>query len=347
MISLFENAQRRFCRAVGRRATLGRSDGMDTLARPFGNCLKNPGRLGGALLVVCLAAVLPVSAQKHRDVENIGIRDINRGSMNFYSIEKEIALGREISRNIDMTTILLRDPEVQGYVNDVVQRLVRNSDANLPFSVKVIDSDDINAFALPGGFLYVNTGLIIQAHSEAELAGMLAHEIAHVTARHYTKGRSKARIFQWASLPLIFLGGPAGAAIYQGLGLTGPLALLKFARNDEKQADMLGLQYAYRAGYDPAALVDILERLGGNEKIGEISKIFMTHPMKDKRIQLAQKQIEEMLPGQEQYVISTAAFDRIRARLTRQYRNRNIYYPDNDHGPRLRRRTHKRQEEEY
>ena len=312
---------------------------MDTLARPFGSCPSSVSRLGGALLLALLTACLPLSAQKHRDVENIGNRDINRGSMNFYSIEKEIAMGLEFSRSIEMTSIMLRDREVQEYVDDVVQRLVRNSDAYLPFTVRIIDSDEINAFALPGGFIFVNTGLIIQAQSEAELAGMLAHEIAHVTARHFTKRQSKAKIFQWATLPLIFVGGPAGAAIYQGLGLTGPLAMLKFARNDEKQADMLGLQYAYRSGYDPAALLDILERLGSDKKVGEMAKIFMSHPMKDKRIQLAQKRIEEMLPARAEYVVSTAAFDRIRERLARHYRNRNIYDADPSDGPRLRRRT--------
>ena len=319
---------------------------MDTLARPFRGCPSNASRLGGALLLVLLAASLPLSAQKHRDVENIGNRDINRGSMNFYSIEKEIAMGLEFSRSIEMTSIMLRDREVQEYVDDVVQRLVRNSDAYLPFTVRIIDSDEINAFALPGGFIFVNTGLIIQAQSEAELAGMLAHEIAHVTARHFTKRQSKAKIFQWATLPLIFVGGPAGAAIYQGLGLTGPLAMLKFARNDEKQADMLGLQYAYRSGYDPAALIDILERLGSDKKVGEMAKIFMSHPMKDKRIQLAQKRIEEMLPARAEYVVSTAAFDRIRERLARHYRNRNIYDADPSDGPRLRRRTQDSAEKE-
>ena len=321
---------------------------MDTLARGLRACPKARGggqrvsttrRTGLCAALIFVLGFLPVSAQGQKDdVSAIGKRDINKRSLNFYSIEKEIALGQQLSRQVEMTSSLLRDREVVEYVDGVVQRIVRNSDAYVPFTVRVIDSGDINAFALPGGFLYVNTGLIVEAQTEAEFAGILAHEIAHVTARHATKQKSKATIFQWATLPLLFLGGPAGAALQQGLGLAGPLTFLKFARGHEREADQLGLQYAYRSGYDPTGLIDILERLGDKRRENQLSKIFSTHPMNKDRIKRAQKGIADGLPAQPEYVVSTARFDWIRARLARRLRNQSLYEPGKD-GPRLRRRT--------
>ena len=159
-------------------------------------------------LLLCLPAT--ALAQKHKDVEKIGERDINKGSWNLYSLEREIELGRRLSLDVEAQSRLLRDPRVEAYVDELVQNLVRNSDARVPFTFNVIDSDELNAFALPGGFLFVNTGLILEAQTEAELAGVLAHEIAHVTARHATKQYTKATLFQWMTLPLVFVGGPAG-----------------------------------------------------------------------------------------------------------------------------------------
>src|SRR5207247_984498 len=149
------------------------------------------------------------------DVENIGNRNINKGSLNFFSLEKEIQLGRQLSADIERQVKLIDDPVINEYVNRVGQNLVRNSDAKVPFTIKVVESDEINAFALPGGFFYVNSGLILAADDEAELAGVMAHEIAHVAARHGTENESKGQIVQFATIPLIFMGGVPGYAIRQ------------------------------------------------------------------------------------------------------------------------------------
>ncbi|HKZ53573.1 MAG TPA: M48 family metallopeptidase [Candidatus Acidoferrales bacterium] len=290
-------------------------------------------------LLLCLPTAL--LAQKHKDVENIGERDINEGSWNLYSLEKEISLGRQLAQQVEASSHLFRDPMVHAYVDDLVQRLARNSDAQLPFSVKVIDSDELNAFALPGGFLYVNTGLILEARTEAELAGILAHEIAHVTARHLTKQQTKATLFQWFTLPLVFVGGPVGLGIQQAIGLAVPLTFLKFQRNYEREADFLGLQYTYRAGYDPVALIDILERLKESEQGEEsrLAKIFSSHPMTRDRIERAQKSIAEVLPPRAEFVVSTSNFEAVQARLRQLQQANWIFEPGEEGGPSLRRRT--------
>lgn len=296
------------------------------------------------LVLLSVLVCLPPAgwAQKHKDIENIGQRDINEGSWNLYSIEKEIELGRKLAAEVEATSRLLRDPRVQGYVQDIVQNLARNSDARLPFTVRVIDSDELNAFALPGGFLYVNTGLILEAETEAELAGILAHELAHVTARHATKQATKARLFQWLSLPLIFIGGPVGYGIQQALGLAVPLTFLKFNRNAEREADFLGLQYSYRAGYDPVALVHFLERLKQADRESRLASVFSSHPMTKDRIQRAQKGIAEVLSPRKEYVVSTSRFDRMQDYLQRLQQASWIYQlpEEQENGePRLRRRT--------
>ena len=288
-------------------------------------------------LLLCLPAT--ALAQKHKDVENIGQRDINKGSWNLYSLEREIELGRRLSLDVEAQSRLLRDPRVEAYVDELVQNLVRNSDARVPFTVRVIDSDGLNAFALPGGFLYVNTGLILEAQTEAELAGILAHEIAHVTARHLTKQQTKATLFQWFTLPLVFVGGPAGYGVQQALSVAGPLTFLKFKRNAEREADFLGLQYTYHAGYDPVALVDFLERLKEKDKEGRLAKIFSSHPMTKDRIKRAQKGIAEVLPPQEEYVVSTSQFDGLKAYLFGRQELEVLYRQAEGGEPRLRDRT--------
>jgi predicted Zn-dependent protease len=190
---------------------------------------------------VLLAAVLalPAWAQKNKDVERIGERDINKGSVNLYSLEREIALGQQLSSQVEASSRLLRDSRVQNFVDDVVQNLVRNSDSQVPFTVKIIDSDEVNAFALPGGYLYVNTGLILEAETESELAGVLAHEIAHVTARHTTKQASKRTLMELFS-SADFRRRAGGLRHPSGDGVAVPLAFLKFSRNAEREADYLG-----------------------------------------------------------------------------------------------------------
>jgi len=176
-----------------------------------------------------------VKAGSKQDVNAIGNRTVGHG-LNFYSLEHEIALGKQLAQEVDRNAKFIDDPVVTEYVNRVAQNLVRNSDAQVPFTVKVIDSDQVNAFALPGGFFYVMSGLILHADEESEMAGAMAHEIAHVCARHGTKTATKGEIMQLASIPaMIFIPyGWAGYAIYQGMNFAIPLTFLKFTRDQER-----------------------------------------------------------------------------------------------------------------
>lgn len=252
------------------------------------------------------------------DVDAIGNRDVGKG-LNFYSIEKEIALGKSLAQEVERSSKLIDDPVITEYVNRVGQNLVRNSDARVPFTIKVIDSDVVNAFALPGGFFYVHSGLILRAQEESELAGVMAHEISHVTLRHGTKQATKGNIMQLASIPaMIFLPyGWAGYGIYQGMNLMIPLTFLKFSRDDERQADFFGLQYMYKAGYDPNSYVTFFERIQADEKRrpGTIPKAFSTHPPNAERIENTQKEIARILPAKQEYIVTTSEFDTVKARL--------------------------------
>ena len=252
------------------------------------------------------------------DVEAIGNRSVGKG-VNLYSLEREIGLGKSLAQEVEKSSKLIDDPIVTEYVNRVGQNLVRNSDARVPFTIKVIDSDEVNAFALPGGFFYVNSGLILRAQEESELAGVMAHEISHVTARHGTKNATKGELMQLATIPLMLLGpgGWAGYGIYQGMNLAIPFTYLKFSRDAEREADFLGLQYMYKAGYDPNSYVTFFERLQTDEKRhpGTIPKIFSTHPPTPERIENTQKEIARILPARQEYIVTTSEFDSVKARL--------------------------------
>jgi predicted Zn-dependent protease len=276
---------------------------------------------------------------KNSDIDNIGTRDINKGSINFISLEKEIAIGRQMSAEVEREVKLVDDPVINEYVNRVGQNLVRNSDAKVPFTIKVVQSDEINAFALPGGFFYVNSALILAADDEAELAGVMAHEIAHVTARHGAKQMSKGELLNLATIPLIFLGGPAGFGIRQASGFLIPVTFLSFSRGAEAEADYLGLQYMYKTGYDPTAAVSFFEKLQAKEtaKPGSMSKLFATHPPTGERIELEKKNIELVLPDRDQYVVTTSEFNRVKARLALLENTRKPTEDENK--PSLRRRT--------
>src|SRR5581483_455831 len=250
------------------------------------------------------------------DVSKIGIREVGKG-LDFYSLEKEIALGNQLSKDIDSSVRLVTDPVVTEYINRLGQRLVRNSDAKVPFTIKVVEDDEVNAYALPGGFFYVNTGLILAADNEAGLAGVMAHEIAHVAARHATRNETRSDILNMASIPRIFFGGPAAMFLRQAVDIAVPMSYLKFSRDAEREADLLGLQYDYVSGYDPEEFVKLFEKLEVTErkKQGIVDKAFSTHPMTSDRIKRAQKEIAEYLPDRNDYVIDTSEFQEVRRRV--------------------------------
>src|SRR5438477_7679650 len=279
------------------------------------------------------------SKKKNSDVENIGNRNINKGSINFISLDKEIAMGRQLAAEIERQVRLIDDPTINEYVNRVGQNLVRNSDAKVPFTIKVVESDEINAFALPGGFFYVNSGLILAADDESELAAVMAHEIAHVAARHGTEQASKAELVNFASIPLIFMGGVGGFALRQAAGFLIPMQFLQFSRSDEAEADYLGLQYVYKTGYDPGAAVSFFEKLQAKESArpGSVSKMFSTHPPTGDRIEMSKKNIELILPDKDQYVVTTSEFNKVKTLLA-QLENRRLS-PEEANKPSLKRRT--------
>jgi predicted Zn-dependent protease len=271
-----------------------------------------------SLILALLLAVPFVSFagdDKKSDPDAIGDRNVS-GKVNWYSLEKEIALGKQLAQQVERQSKIVNDPVIAEYVNRIGQNLVRNSDAKVPFTIKVIEDPTVNAFALPGGFFFVQTGLILKADNEAELAGVMAHEIAHVAARHGTRQATRAEIAQLSTIPLIFIGGAAAYGIYQASGLLVPMGMLKFSRNFEAEADYLGLQYMYKTGYDPTAFVDFFEKIQTLEKRkpGTIAKAFSTHPPTDDRIVKTQKEISE-LKARPEYVVTTSEFNDVKNRL--------------------------------
>ncbi len=252
------------------------------------------------------------------DVDAIGNRNVGgRGLGDWYSLETEIRMGKQYAMQVESSVKMVQDPVVNEYINRIGQNLVRNSDAKVPFTIKVIDSDEVNAFALPGGFFYVNSGLILAADEEAELAGVMAHEISHVCARHGMRQMTRANIAQLATIPLIFVGGGIGYGIYEAAGLGLPLTFMKFQRNFEAEADYLGLQYMYKTGYDPQAFISFFEKIQAREKKkpGTIAKAFASHPQTPDRIAASQKEIATILPARPQYIVTTSEFDDVKARL--------------------------------
>jgi predicted Zn-dependent protease len=275
------------------------------------------------------------------DVDAIGSRNVGKG-LDFYSLEKEIALGKQLAQQVDRAAKFVSDPVVNEYVNRVGQNIVRNSDCKVPFTIKVIDSQVVNAFALPGGFLYVNSGLILHADEESELAGVMGHETAHVCLRHGTKNATKSDIMQLASIPaMIFIPySLAGYALYQVMNFMIPMAFLKFSRDEERQADYFGLQYMYKAGYDPNSFVSFFEKVEADEKKqpGTIPRVFADHPPTPDRIEAIQKEIASILPAGEEYIVTTSEFDSVKHRLEMIETNQRVKNA-NPNKPTLRKRT--------
>ena len=302
-------------------------------------------RLRSATPVALLAALSLLGPaafagdDKKKDPEEIGNRDVGKG-VNFFSLEKEIALGKQLAQEVERQAKVIDDPVIAEYVSRVGQNLVRNSDAKVPFTIKVLDTEEVNAFALPGGFFFVNSGLILKADSESELAGVMAHEIAHVAARHGTRQATRGEIAQIgmiiASIAIPY--GWTGYAIRQGAGLAIPLGFLQFSQAMEREADYLGLQYMYKAGYDPTAFVDFFEKIQTLEKRkpGTMSKVFSTHPMTDNRIKAAQDEMQKILAPKPEYVVNTSEFNDVKARLSMLHNRRKVDNEDPSR-PKLRR----------
>uniref|UniRef100_E6QI21 Peptidase M48, Ste24p n=1 Tax=mine drainage metagenome TaxID=410659 RepID=E6QI21_9ZZZZ len=273
------------------------------------------------------------------DVNAVGNRNIGgRGLGNWYSTDWEIRMGHQYSAEIDRSAKFITDPVVTEYVNRIGQNIVKNSDAKVPFTIKVIDSDEINAFALPGGFFYVNSGLILNADEEAELAGVMAHEIAHVAAHHAAREMTRMNYAQIGTVPLIFLGGMTGYELYEASSIAVPMTFLHFSREFESQADFLGIEYMYRAGYDPQAFVAFFEKIQALEKRkpGIISKAFADHPQTPARIENSQAEIAQYLPAKPDYLVTTSEFDDVKARLALIENKRRLRDPKNLKRPSLR-----------
>ena len=292
----------------------------------------------GMVAALCVVGGMAFAKDKKKDPEEIGNRDVGKG-VNFYSLEKEIALGKQLAQEVEREAKIIDDPIIAEYVSRVGQNLVRNSDAKVPFTIKVLDTEEVNAFALPGGFFFVNSGLILKADSESELAGVMAHEIAHVAARHGTRQATRGEIINIASIPLIFMGGWTGYAIRQGAGLAIPMGFLTFSRGFEREADYLGLQYLYKTGYDPTSFVDFFEKIQSLEKKkpGTMSKVFSTHPMTDDRIKAAQDEIQKILVSKPEYVVNTSEFNDVKNRLAMLHNRRKVDSDKDSNRPRLRR----------
>jgi len=274
------------------------------------------------------------------DVSAVGNRDIGaRGLGNWYSVDTEIKMGKMYAEEIEKSTKFINDPVVLEYVNRIGQNIVKNSDCKVPFTIKIIDSDEINAMALPGGFFYVNSGLILNADEEAELAGVMAHETAHVCAHHAVREQTRMNYAQLSTIPLIFIGGWTGYGIYEAASLAVPMTFLKFSRDFEAQADYLGVQYMYRAGYDPQAFISFFEKVQALEKRkpGMVAKAFSDHPQTPDRILHSQEEIARILPARDEYTVTTSEFDDVKARLARIENKRRLTDSKDTKKPSLRR----------
>ena len=292
------------------------------------------------LAALGLLAAGAFAEDKKNDPDAIGDRDVGKG-VNFYSLEKEIALGKQLAQEVERQAKIIDDPIIAEYINRVGQNIVRNSDAKVPFTIKVLDSEEVNAFALPGGFFFVYSGLILKADSEAELAGVMAHEIAHVAARHGTRQATRGELAQigMIAMSIAIPYGWTGYAIRQGAGLAIPMGFLQFNKAFEREADYLGLQYLYKAGYDPIAFVDFFEKIQTLEKKkpGSMAKVFSTHPMTDDRIKSAQTEIQKILVAKPEYVVNTSEFNDVKGRLAMLHNRRKVDTKQDDGRPRLRR----------
>jgi predicted Zn-dependent protease len=292
------------------------------------------------LAIFCLAALPARGGDDKNDVDEIGNRKVAHKSI--ISEEKEIAIGKQYAAEVERSAKLLNDPVINEYINRVAQNVARNSDLKIPLTVKVIDSPELNAFALPGGFLYVYTGLLQAADEEDQIAGVMAHEIAHVAARHWASQMTKMTMMQYAMIPLIFvpMSYPVYMGVAQAMNFGVPMAFLKFSRGAEAEADYLGIQYMYKAGYDPNSYVAFFGKVMEEERRvpGSMPQVFMDHPPTGDRIIKSEEEIKEILPKRDQYLVSTSEFDDVKARLQQVISNRKKLKPGDTGGPSLKKR---------
>jgi beta-barrel assembly-enhancing protease len=256
------------------------------------------------ILAVAIAAVLAPAASF-------------AASLNFYSIEQELALGKQLALEVEKQAKIVDDPTISEYVNRLGQNLARNSRIAFPVTVKIIQSDEINAFTLPGGHIFINTGLIKLSANEAELASALAHELGHSAARHATRQASRKKLMSMGTVPLFLLGGVTGLAAREAAEIAVPMAFLKFSREFETEADLLGLECLSRSGYDPNATVDLFESMESTERRqpGSVAKLFRSHPLTPDRIEKTQKDIDTRLPRRDEFIVNTSEYEAVRARL--------------------------------
>jgi beta-barrel assembly-enhancing protease len=276
-------------------------------------------KVTACLGIAAVALLLPGAAgarDKKKNPSDIGDRNVGKG-LNFYTLEQELALGKQLAREVERQAKIVDDPIISEYINRLGQNLARHSDVTFPITFQLIQSEEINAFTLPGGYVFINTGLLKMSGNEAELAAALAHEIGHAAARHATRQATRSHLLNIGTLPLALLGGIAGMAVRQTAGIAAPMAYLRYSREFENEADLLGLEYLWKAGYDPDAGIDLFEAMASTERRhpGSVAKLFRTHPLTLDRIEKTQKNIETLLPSRTEYVINTSEYENVRARL--------------------------------
>ena len=299
--------------------------------------------ISAAAMVNPPQAVRPCSAAKNKmdDVYCIGHRRVARRSL--ISVSKAMAMGKQYAEKIERSSKIIKDPVITEYVNRVEQNIAENSDSKIPVMVGVIESPEINAFTLPGGYIFVNTGLLQAVDNEAELAAVLAHETGHVACRHEVSNMTRRELLQYAMIPLMFtpMSYPVYLGVTEGLNLGIPLAFLKFSRDEEHEADFLGLQYLWKAGYDPNAFVGIFSKIIQQRRSvpGSVPSIFMDHPPTKARIISIEQEIKNILPQRKEYLVSTSDFHRVQERLDKILNRRNqAKLASNKNKPTLRRR---------
>lgn len=245
-----------------------------------------------------------------------GSTGVNKGDFNLMSLQDEWALGQKLAADIALQLPLSQDPAVVGYVNEVGQRIVRQTEmAQMPWAFHVVNDPAINAFSIPGGHVYVNTGLITAAGNVSELSGVMAHEISHGVARHSTEQLSKA--YGLEILATLVLG--QNPAAYQTIlaQIIGGGALARFSRDAEEEADKLGVHSMYRAGYNPRGMASMFEELLSREQRSpnSVARFFSTHPLTTDRIRKVTSEAQK-LPARGDLITDDPNYQAIRRRVS-------------------------------